>query len=188
MDELYDPARVFRKLAISNRLANSRLHRACATLQDGEFRAVRIGFFPSISLTLNHIFQVDLFYVDALEGGKLGYRAFEIEEPFRDIGLLAEAQAQVDQRLLTLCSGLDAARLSSTVEIHRGNRVQTDRMDDVVSHLFQHQTHHRGQAHAMLSGTSVAPPQLDEFIVGDDAGVRADDLLAAGLSEADLML
>ena len=62
-----------------------------------------------------------------------------------------------------------------------------DRRDDLLSHLFQHQTHHRGQVHGMLSTTSVAPPQLDEFIVADDAPARAEDLARLGWDEIRLM-
>ena len=40
-----------------------------------------------------------------------------------------------------------------------------ERLDAVLAHLFQHQIHHRGQAHAMLAGTDVPPPQLDEFFL-----------------------
>jgi uncharacterized damage-inducible protein DinB len=60
-------------------------------------------------------------------------------------------------------------------------------VDDVLSHLFQHQTHHRGQVHAMLAGSSVAPPQLDEFIVDDDARFRGGEVAALGWSEQMLM-
>ena len=74
-----------------------------------------------------------------------------------------------------------------TVAIDRGARVQHDRRDDILSHVFQHQTHHRGQVHDMLSATSVKPPQLDEFIVGDDYAARAEDISLLGWSEADLM-
>jgi uncharacterized damage-inducible protein DinB len=60
-------------------------------------------------------------------------------------------------------------------------------MEDVLGHLFQHQTHHRGQVHAMLAGSSVTPPQLDEFIVADDARFRGDEIAALGWSEERLM-
>jgi hypothetical protein len=49
--------------------------------------------------------------------------------------------------------------------------------------LFQHQIHHRGQAHATLSGTAVAPPQLDEFFCAADASLRERELAALGWSE-----
>jgi uncharacterized damage-inducible protein DinB len=60
-------------------------------------------------------------------------------------------------------------------------------MADTLMHLFLHSQHHRGQAHAMLSGTTVRPPQLDEFFMSDDAVTRAHDLAALGWTEANLM-
>jgi uncharacterized damage-inducible protein DinB len=156
--QTFDPGRVFRKLAYNNALANDRLYQACAALRPGEFKAVRTSFFPSLAATLNHILTVDWFYVDGLEGGTLGPKAWEIEEPFDTVSELAEAQAKVDGRLVDVCEG-----------------------------LFQHQTHHRGQVHAMLAGTSVKPPQLDEFIVADDARFRGDEIAALGWSEETLM-
>lgn len=182
-----DPCRIFRKLARNNTLANRRLHRACASLAPGELEAPRASFFPSVRATLNHILILDWFYVDALEGGTLGPEAWADAEPFLDLPSLSRAQSEVDQRLLSFCDGLDAAALGRTVHVHRGTRIQADRCDDILSHLFQHQTHHRGQVHAMLCETSVRPPQLDEFIVGDDADARADDMAALGWSEDDLM-
>jgi hypothetical protein len=57
-------------------------------------------------------------------------------------------------------------------------------VQDVLTHLFVHQIHHRGQVHAMLAGTSVPPPQLDEFFLAQDAALRAGDLAALGFVEA----
>ena len=59
-------------------------------------------------------------------------------------------------------------------------------MHRLLAHLFEHQAHHRGQAHAMLSGTAVAPPQLDEFFCSGpgDTARRAVDFRALGFSEA----
>lgn len=183
----YDPGRVFKKLARNNRLANLRLHEACLRLSADEFVAPPTSFFPTIRATLNHIYLVDLFYIDALRGGALGYAAFAEREPYADMGALRKAQSLLDDELIAFVDRLQEADLAAIVEVHRADRIQRDRCDDILSHLFQHQTHHRGQVHAMLSGTSVTPPQLDEFIVGDDAGVRKVELDALGWSEHDLM-
>ncbi|BCH63739.1 MULTISPECIES: DinB family protein [Rhizobium/Agrobacterium group] len=181
-----DPCRIFRKMARNNTLANARLLGACAQLQPGEFEAPRTSFFPSIKATLNHILTVDWFYVDALEGGTLGPAAFDNEEPFETVDTLHKAQSAVDQRLLTLCDALTADALAQDVTVHRGTRLQIERCDDLLFHLFHHQTHHRGQVHAMLTGTSVKPPQLDEFITATDFRDRADDMQRLGWTEADL--
>jgi uncharacterized damage-inducible protein DinB len=66
-----------RAFAYNNAWANHRLLGACAELTQGEFEAGRTGFFPSLQATLNHIFVIDLFYVDALEGGWLGPTAWK---------------------------------------------------------------------------------------------------------------
>ena len=68
----------------------------------------------------------------------------------------------------------------------RGETKQVDTVAPVLAHLAMHQTHHRGQAHAMLSGTTVAPPQLDEFLMPSDAPLRVADLQALGWTERDL--
>jgi uncharacterized damage-inducible protein DinB len=54
----------------------------------------------------------------------------------------------------------------------------------LLSHLFEHQIHHRGQVHAMLSGTPVKPPQLDEFFCAGETGLRAADFAQLGWTEA----
>jgi uncharacterized damage-inducible protein DinB len=54
----------------------------------------------------------------------------------------------------------------------------------VLAHLLMHQTHHRGQAHAMLSGTAIPPPQLDEFLMPSDAEFRSADMAALQWHEA----
>ena len=77
----------------------------------------------------------------------------------RDLAGFDFDQAKVDRRLVTLCEEATPEKLASVTEIHRTQRIQRERMEDVLNHVFQHQTHHRGQVHAMLAGTSVPPPQ-----------------------------
>lgn len=183
----YDPVRGFRKLAYNNALANYRLHQACRLLHAGEFEASRVSFFPSIKATLNHILVVDRFYIDALQGGTLGPAAWADPEPCQSIETLAVEQGAMDAVLVTLVDATTPEKLGAEVRIHRQGRIQRERFDDVLQHLFQHQTHHRGQVHAMLAGTSVKPPQLDEFIVADDAAFRQNEMAALGLGEKRLM-
>jgi uncharacterized damage-inducible protein DinB len=165
----------YRAFAYNNAWANHRLLGACAGLTQSEFEMERIGFFPSLQRTLNHIYAIDLLYVDALEGGWLGPKAWENPIPFPSLAKLSEAQAAMDQRFIDLCNALTPALLSETVRINRGTHVQIERTDRLLMHLIQHQIHHRGQAHAMLSGTRIKPPQLDEFFPIEDAPLRASD-------------
>ena len=178
-----DPCRPYRQLARNALLANRRLHLACAELQPGEWEAGRVSFFPSIEATLNHILVVGWFYVDALQGGMLGYAAFADKVPRRSVEALALAQQKLDLELLAFCEALVPDQLGAEVRIHRTGRVQVETVGDTLMHLFLHDQHHRGQVHTMLAGTSVRPPQLDEFFMGDDAGARVVDLADLGEGE-----
>ncbi len=174
----------FRAMAYNNAWANHRLLTACLALSDTAFVAPRVGFFPSIAATLNHIYIVDWFYVDGLEAGWLGRAAFENRIPFPAATTLLGAQAEMDRRLIAVCDGLTEADLAGEARFNRGVRVQVERRDRLLLHLFQHQIHHRGQAHAMLSATSVEPPQLDEFYSTAEAPTRAGEFAALGFTEA----
>lgn len=183
----------FRTMAFNNAWSNHRLLAACAQLTDEEFGAPRVSFFPSLRHTLNHNLTVDWYYVDALERSLHGHapneRAadfYEPEQPFARCAELQPAQRAVDQRLIDLCSALTDARLDGPVELPRRSGLQIDVMSRILAHLFQHQIHHRGQAHAMLAGTRIAPPQLDEFFCSNEADERADDFAALGFSEAQI--
>lgn len=174
--------------ACNNAWSNLRLLRACAQLSDDEFSAPRTSFFPSLRATLNHILTVDWFYVDALERAldELPARAdamrfFDPPEPFTTCAPLAQAQREVDQRLIARCGAL--TDLAQVVTIQRPDRVQHEPLVRLLAHLFEHQIHHRGQAHAMLAGTRVPPPQLDEFFCAGEAHLRAAELTDLGLSE-----
>jgi uncharacterized damage-inducible protein DinB len=172
-----------RAFAYNNAWANHRLLGACAELTQGEFEAGRTGFFPSLQATLNHIYGIDLFYVDALEGGWLGPAAFENPIPFPVLAELSGAQASMDKRLIGVCNALTPSLLSGEVRINRGSHVQVERRDRLLMHLFQHQIHHRGQVHAMLSGTRIKPPQLDEFFSMAEAPLRASEFAGLGWTE-----
>lgn len=175
-----------RSMAYNNAWANHRLLTACAGLSQAEFEAARTGFFPSIQATLNHILTIDWFYVDALEGGTLGPAAYANEIPCPTLSELRAAQAAVDRRLIAFCSALDESGPDRTIRVHRETRVQTERADRLLLHLFQHDIHHRGQAHSMLSGTTVAPPQLDEFFSVAEAPLRAAEFKELGWTEAEI--
>ena len=173
----------YRTMAYNNAWANHRLLAACLALTPEEFTAKRTGFFPSLRATLNHILIIDHFYVDAMEGGTLGPAAFADPEPCATVVALKQAQAAVDRRLLNIVEALDSTGLQRIVSVHRGETIQRERMDRLLLHLFQHDIHHRGQAHSMLSGTSVSPPQLDEFFAVGEAPLRAAEFAELGWTE-----
>lgn len=167
------------RMAHNNAWANLRLHRAVGALDDDAYRATRTSFFPSLHLTLSHILFVDIFYVDALEanGRPPPWAELDAFDRTGTFAELRERQRAVDQRLIA-CASRD---LADEIRLQRTGGVKLDTRANVLLHLFEHQIHHRGQAHAMLSGTAVKPPQLDEFFLQEDLPLREAELRELGL-------
>lgn len=185
-----DLSRHFLSMAYNNAWSNHRLLKACGALSQSDFLAERTSFFPSIDATLNHILTVDWLYIDAFEREARDQPPhenigafFEPEVPFHTVADLRREQVLADRRLIAYCATLTDATLNRVVTIHRTQRVQRETRARLLGHVFQHQIHHRGQVHAMLAGTPVEPPPLDEFFSTFDTHARAADLAEMGLSE-----
>lgn len=165
----------FERCATYNRWANARLYEAALTLSDGDYRRDVGVFFRSMLGTLNHLLLTDRIWLKRLTG--------EGEHPNRldaiiheDRRALAAARAEEDDRIVRYVASLDNAQLYG---LHRyattsGKQFEQSR-GEILSHLFNHQTHHRGQAHAILSiCTGQEPPPLDLLLM--QRGVSAPDL------------
>ncbi|PBB28275.1 damage-inducible protein DinB [Mesorhizobium sp. WSM4312] len=171
-----------RRMAGNNLWSNDRLYRAVLALKPGEFEAERTSFFPSIKATLNHILAVDYLYLDFLEEGGVGAAAHDDFAPFDEPQPLFAAQVAADRRLIAFCDGLSEADLDRRVVTdRREDGMIPERIGDILAHVFLHDIHHRGQVHAMLSGTSVVPPQLDEFLLDYDLKLRKAEVERLGL-------
>lgn len=152
----------FRKMAQNNAWANQVLFNACRELPATEVWSPRPGFFKSIGRTLNHIHEVDLYYVDALESGGAGRSVYDRKDIVHLLPL-KKAQAGVDARLIRFAESLSDEMLAETRATERQDETTQERVDWLFLHLIQHDVHHRGQVHGMLSDAGVSPPQLDDF-------------------------
>ncbi|AUC54919.1 nuclease [Sagittula sp. P11] len=152
----------WRVMALNNAWANEVLLEAISGLSDEAFAAPRPGFFPSLKATLNHILLVDLFYLDAMQEGGLGYSLRDRPE-VSSVPALAQEQAAADLRLIGFCEGLTGDDLGRTITMERPGGPVQETIAALLLHLFQHQVHHRGQAHTMILAAGIAPPQLDDF-------------------------
>lgn len=149
------------RMARNNAWANARLHGAVAGLNDEAiWRPRRAAFFGSIGAALRHILDVDLYYIAALEG-RPDRSMFDTP---RDPADFAGEQQAADRRLTALCDALTPERLGEDIPTDRGTEgIVAENCAELLLHLFQHQIHHRGQVHAMLTEAGASPPQLDEF-------------------------
>ncbi len=174
----------FQDMARNNAWSNHRLLAACAGLAPADFAAPRTGFFPSLAGTLNHILMVDGYYIDSLHGRADAMDRAVAFVAHVDLPGLDAAQRASDRRLMAFCEALEIVDLDREITLRRPNReAPPETIARVLAHLFVHQIHHRGQAHAMLSDTSVEPPQLDEFFLRDELPLRREELRALGLPE-----
>ena len=170
-------------MARNNLWANHRLAGACAALSEADRRATRPAFFGSIHRTLAHILVVDRYYVGTLVDGTAPRPTDDAEDRVGSFDDLRTEQREWDQRLVAYCEALTDAVLDARVVLagDDASPARSERVADVLPHLFQHQIHHRGQVHGLLSTTTVAPPQLDEFFLASDVDLRVDELRALGL-------
>lgn len=176
--------RPLRQMARNALLANRRLDIACMALGPGEWEAGRTSFFPSLRETMVHLLDADRWYIDMIRGDRPGL-AHEAGSRVTAADFALE-RAQVDGWLVEFCESLTAEDLSREVINEWPDRTFTETLADTLLHVFLHGQHHRGQVHAMLAGSSVAPPQLDEFIQVSTADLRVADLEAVGWDEARL--
>lgn len=151
----------FRRMAAYNRWANERLYEAAGKLPPEAFAAPRSGFFPSLLKTLNHILVGDTVWMGRLDATGSSIKSLD-QILYTEFSALRTARAAMDERIVAYVEALAPARLEEDL-VYRtvaGDPMSTQ-VAQVLAHFFNHQTHHRGQAHAMLSSTEVAPPSLD---------------------------
>jgi uncharacterized damage-inducible protein DinB len=151
----------FQMLARYNKIANERLFEACARLEPAEYRKQRQGSFGSIHGLLNHLLLGDQIWMARFEGN--GHETPRLNIVlFDEFSELRSARVQEDARIEEFFYRLDGGLLSRRLGYtnHQG-REYVDEAPIAISHFFNHQTHHRGQVHVMLSQTAVATPSLD---------------------------
>lgn len=164
-------------MARNNAWSNARLYNACRMLDWVALTATRTNFFPTILSTLQHIWIVDEYYVDGLEQAGRGAHVWNDIEKHQDVESLWLAQTAVDRRLIMVCERMqNDAVLETPITLERRNGPQVDTACNILAHLFVHQIHHRGQVHAMLAGTHVVPPQLDEWFLAIDRPIAEREL------------
>ncbi|MCP5036000.1 MAG: nuclease [Rhodobacteraceae bacterium] len=166
-------ARTYLKMVLNNAWSNATLWTAVQKLDPEAFTAKRPGFCPSVAETLAHVLEVDLYYIDGLEQGGKGRAIFFDDYP-TDPASLAKMQADADMRLASFCNQIGHKGLDSLVALDRRDGIKHEVTGDLLLHLFQHQIHHRGQAHVQLSHAGHTPPQLDEFYLTGDRAPSAD--------------
>lgn len=143
--------------------ANRVLHDRAAGLSEAAYRQARpAAFFTSIHGTLNHLLLVDRLWFGRLAGTPAEGIDRLDQILYDDLPALTAARQAEDERIVRLVDGLDAAGLAATCHYTdtQGNPGSLPAWQ-ILTTVFNHQTHHRGQAHALLKDAGADPPSLD---------------------------
>ena len=167
----------FAMFALYNRWANQRLYAVAEKLSDTDYRANHGAFFGSLHGTLNHLLLADQIWRRRFTGdGPVHTRLDAILH--EQLAPLRAARVAEDESIIAFVDGLsegDLERVFSYMTVVNPQTI-TQRYSAALAHFFNHQTHHRGQAHAPLTamGGRDAAPSFDMIIFQRETGVGLD--------------
>jgi len=163
----------FLTMANYNAWANGRLYRMAGTLPDEQYRKEVGAYFKSLHGNLNHLLASDRIWMHRLTGsGDYPNRLNAIL--FEDLSALRHARVAEDRRIIDFVDSLDEPAFEEVSDYRTLNGTpQRQVRREILAHLFNHQTHHRGQAHAILTVLGVIEPApLDLLIMQREHQLR----------------
>lgn len=161
----------FPTLAGFNQWATGHIYDCVAQLPDDAYRLDRQAFFGSIHATLNHLLLIDRLWTRRIEGVPLGFSTLG-DILYDDFGQLREAQQAENESLIKLVDGFSEDDLKARITYEASDGSPGERtVWLILTTLFNHQTHHRGQIHTMLTQANITPPPLDIIYYAQYAGI-----------------
>ena len=154
--------KTFQMFAAYNRWANAAVYTAAADLTPEEFRADKGAFFGSMMGTLNHLLCADRIWFSRVTGtGQAPNRLDTVL--FAELNALTQARQAEDARIIDVIDGLDETVLAENFTYTPITTPQpvTQKLASALFHVFNHQTHHRGQCHMILTGLGKPSVTLD---------------------------
>jgi len=157
-------------MAAYNSEMNRRLYAAAATLDDAARKADRGAFFGSLHATLNHLLWGDRQWMSRFAG----WQKPEVGIPgstglYADFAALHAARSEADAAIEAWVATLSPQWLEGSLVWYSGALKQDMVMPRwiTLSHFFNHQTHHRGQAHSLLTQAGAKPADTDLAFILD---------------------
>ena len=157
--------RHFSMMAAYNRWANVRLYDMAAALPEPLLKKDVGVYFKSLHGTLNHLLTADRIWMRRLD--QTGSHPDRLNAIiFDDLTSLREARQLEDARLAHFVDTLRDDDFDKLWEYRTLNgTAQKQAIRDILGHLFNHQTHHRGQAHASLTALGVSEPLALDLLI-----------------------
>ena len=157
-----------------NEWANRRLYGAAGGVADAEYRADRGAFFGSVHGTLNHLLLGDRIWMRRFTGEGETYTRLD-QILFDELPALRSARESEDIRITGWIDSLDHGKFAGTFTYRTivNPTDITQPLAPAIAHFFNHQTHHRGQVHALLTaiGGRDAAPSLDLIMFQRETGI-----------------
>ncbi|MEO1553742.1 MAG: DinB family protein [Pseudomonadota bacterium] len=152
-----------RRMARYNRWQNESLYKASDGLSEAERRHDRGSFFQSIHATLSHILWADELWMSRLADWEAPQGPSREVPLYNDWHALKRRRTNTDQRFISWGDGLTQSEIDGDLEWYSGtlNRGMISPRGLCIMQVFNHQTHHRGQVHAMLTAAGAKPDDTD---------------------------
>lgn len=156
-----------RTMAVYNKEMNERLYRAATRLTDAERRRDRGAFFGSIHGTFSHLLWGDSIWLSRFsDWPKPVVPLKESPRMIEAFAELAVAREKLDAAISAWAQAMDEAWLAvDQTWVNSAGRQRTAPRALLVTHMFNHQTHHRGQAHALITRAGEKTGDTDLMIV-----------------------
>jgi uncharacterized damage-inducible protein DinB len=158
--------------AAYNAWANERIFAAAARLSDSDYRADRGAFFKSVHGTLNHILVTDFVWMQRFTGEGATPSGLDLIL-HESLEALHDARRAEDRRIIAYIDSLDDAALNGMIRYRpiTATGEYEQELASALAHWFNHQTHHRGQVHALLTSLAGDAPPLDLLIFQREQGI-----------------
>lgn len=161
-----------------NQWMNASLFKKCSALQDYVLKQDSGAFFKSIHGTLNHLLLTDLMWLSRITSTKnISSSASSLDAIlYDDFGDLWASRKETDGMLIDFVDGLDNSDLVKDVtyvSLQAGTE-KVVRLDLILIHLFNHQTHHRGQITTLLSQQGVDAGTTDLLFMPNAASILSE--------------
>jgi len=155
----------FVMMAKYNAWANARLFRMAGALQDELYRKETGAYFKSLHGTLNHLLAADRIWMRRLTG--VGDHPEKLNAIlFDDLPSLHTSRVEEDRRIIGFVQGLEEPAFEEVLDYRTLiGTPQRQRRREILAHLFNHETHHRGQAHAIITVLGVTEPDPLDLLI-----------------------
>jgi uncharacterized damage-inducible protein DinB len=155
----------FERAARYNKWANARLYAMAVALPDEDYRKNVGAYFGSLHGTLNHLLTADRIWMRRLTGSGEQPKALNAIA-FDELQSLRVAREEEDDRILSFVEGLGETDFQRQWDYQTLNGTpQRQPIGEILAHVFNHQTHHRGQSHVILTVLGIAEPEPLDLLV-----------------------